>query len=55
MMKNAIERENFIIGGDFLKDGEYHLVVHVWLMNGNGEFLLTKRLPCCLHGARKQW
>ncbi len=31
--------------GDFLKDGEYHLVVHVWLQNSNGEFLLTKRTP----------
>lgn len=31
--------------GDFLKDGEYHLVVHVWLQNSNGEFLLTKRSP----------
>ena len=31
--------------GDFLKDGEYHLVVHVWLQNSNGDFLLTKRSP----------
>ena len=31
--------------GDFLEDGEYHLVVHVWLMNSSGEFLLTKRAP----------
>lgn len=31
--------------GDFFEDGEYHLVVHVWLMNSNGEFLLTKRTP----------
>lgn len=31
--------------GDFLDDGEYHLVVHVWLMNSRGEFLLTKRTP----------
>lgn len=29
--------------GDLLKDGEYHLVVHAWLMNSRGEFLLTKR------------
>lgn len=31
--------------GDPLKPGEYHLVVHVWLMNSKGEFLLTKRAP----------
>ena len=31
--------------GDFLENGEYHLVVHVWLQNSNGEFLLTKRTP----------
>lgn len=31
--------------GDFLKKGEYHLVVHVWLLNSKGEFLLTKRAP----------
>lgn len=29
--------------GDFLGEGEYHLVVHVWLLNSRGEFLLTKR------------
>ena len=31
--------------GDPLKDREYHLVVHVWLQNSKGEFLLTKRSP----------
>lgn len=31
--------------GDFLKKGEYHLVVHVWLQNHKGEYLLTKRTP----------
>ena len=31
--------------GDFLKKGEYHLVVHIWLLNSKGEFLLTKRAP----------
>lgn len=24
---------------------EYHLVVHVWIKNSNGEFLITKRTP----------
>ncbi len=32
--------------GDFLEEGDYHLVVHVWLLNSSGEFLLTKRAPC---------
>ncbi|PWM47422.1 MAG: hypothetical protein DBX47_00750 [Clostridiales bacterium] len=31
--------------GDFLAKGDYHIVVHVWIQNTNGEFLLTKRTP----------
>ena len=31
--------------GDRMQDGDYHLTVHVWLMNSKGEFLLTKRSP----------
>ena len=31
--------------GDFLDEGEYHLVVHVWLQNSCGELLITKRAP----------
>lgn len=31
--------------GDALMPGEYHLVVHVWIMNSHGEYLLTKRSP----------
>ncbi len=31
--------------GDYLEEGEYHLVVHVWLRNSRGEYLLTKRTP----------
>lgn len=31
--------------GDFLEEGDYHLVVHIWLLNSKGEFLLTKRAP----------
>ena len=31
--------------GDRMKDGDYHLTVHVWLVNSKGEFLLTKRSP----------
>jgi len=31
--------------GDPLPEGEYHLVVYVWMLNSRGEFLLTKRSP----------
>ena len=31
--------------GDPLKAGEYHLVVHVWMLNHEGKFLLAKRSP----------
>ena len=29
--------------GKPLADGEYHLVVHIWVQNENGDFLITKR------------
>ena len=28
-----------------LDEGDYHLVVHVWIQNSKGEFLVTKRTP----------
>ena len=28
-----------------MKPGDYHLVVHVWIMNSKGEFLISKRTP----------
>lgn len=31
--------------GEPLMDGDYHLVVHIWLRNSKGEYLLTKRAP----------
>lgn len=31
--------------GNNLIDGEYHLVVNAWIMNDNGEFLITQRAP----------
>lgn len=31
--------------GDEMKIGEYHLVVHVWIQNSLGEYLITKRAP----------
>ena len=29
--------------GDPLLEGEYHLVVHIWVRNSTGAFLITKR------------
>jgi len=29
--------------GEKLAEGDYHLVVHIWLVNTHGEFLITKR------------
>ena len=31
--------------GDALQPGDYHLVVHVWLLNSRGEFLIDQRSP----------
>lgn len=28
-----------------MKDGDYHIVVHVWIMNDRGKFLIQKRQP----------
>jgi len=28
-----------------VKEGDYHLVVHVWIVNDSGEFLIQKRQP----------
>lgn len=39
--KNMLERK--VRRGDKLNDGEYHLVVNVWLQNKKGEFLISQR------------
>lgn len=31
--------------GDPLRSGEFHLVVHIWILSREGKFLLTKRSP----------
>ena len=31
--------------GDPMPVGDYHLIVHVWIVNGNGEFFITQRAP----------
>jgi isopentenyldiphosphate isomerase len=32
-----------IVRGEQLQDGECHLVVHIWILNDKGEFLIQKR------------
>lgn len=39
----GIKSGKTIIKGTELKTGEYHLVVHIWIVNSNGEFLIQKR------------
>ncbi|HBL84388.1 MAG: hypothetical protein A2Y17_04825 [Clostridiales bacterium GWF2_38_85] len=29
--------------GKIMQKGEYHLVAQVWIMNGKGEFLISRR------------
>ncbi|WP_053365002.1 NUDIX hydrolase [Bacillus sp. FJAT-27245] len=33
------------IRGEKLATGEFHLVVHVWILNSRGEYLIQKRAP----------
>jgi len=35
----------FVRRGDELKEGEYHLVLHIWIKNSKGEYLISKRCP----------
>ncbi|HYK73867.1 MAG TPA: NUDIX domain-containing protein [Pseudoneobacillus sp.] len=32
-----------IIRGEKLQENEYHLVIHIWIQNSQGEFLIQKR------------
>ncbi len=31
--------------GEPLSEGDYHMVIHVWIQNSQGDFLITKRSP----------
>lgn len=35
-----------IVRGQKLKEDEYHLVVHIWIINSSGNFLIQKRAAC---------
>lgn len=43
--KNRERTGRTIIRGNPVKDGDYILVVHVWIINDNDEFLIQKRHP----------
>lgn len=43
--ENGAATGRYIERGKPMKKGEYHLVVFVWIINGKGEFLLSKRTP----------
>lgn len=39
--RNKLNKDH--VRGIKLNDGEYHLVVHVWIKNKNGKYLMSKR------------
>ncbi|MGE7952008.1 NUDIX hydrolase [Lysinibacillus xylanilyticus] len=41
--KNRSKTNKSHVRGAKLADGDYHIVVHVWIRNNKGEILLTKR------------
>lgn len=43
--KNKNKTNKRHVRGEKLADGDYHVVVHVWIKNYKGEILLTKRHP----------
>ena len=47
---DVYDRERNLTGrfhrrGEPLQQGDYHMVIHVWLQNSKGQFLITKRSP----------
>ena len=42
--KNRIKIGNCVRGDSFAPD-TYHIVVDIWVLNGDGEFLVTRRAP----------
>lgn len=43
--ENRILKSGTMIRGHRIKDGDYHLTVHVCIFNSNGEMLIQKRQP----------
>jgi 8-oxo-dGTP pyrophosphatase MutT (NUDIX family) len=42
---NRVRTGRTAVRGKPLLPGEYHLVVHIWIQNGRGEYLIQKRAP----------
>jgi len=40
---NRVKTGRLVKRGDPMSPDDYHLVVHVWIRNSNGEFLISKR------------
>lgn len=43
--ENFNKLDKTVFRGDKLSDDEYHLVINAWIINDNGEFLITQRSP----------
>jgi 8-oxo-dGTP diphosphatase len=41
--KDRQKTKKTIVRGEPLGEGEYHLVVHMWIINSKGQFLIQKR------------
>lgn len=41
--KNKRKLGRTAVRGDDLAEGEYHLVVHIWIKNGEGKYLISQR------------
>lgn len=48
--KNRVITGNTMIRGNKIKEGDYHLVVHVIIFNSNGEMLIQQR-----QSTKKEW
>lgn len=41
--KGVLTGKTTVRGKGFLKPGEYHLVVHIWVISGDGRYLIQRR------------
>ena len=41
--KGVLTGKTTVRGRGFLKPGEYHLVVHIWVVSGDGRYLIQRR------------
>ncbi|WP_059172367.1 NUDIX domain-containing protein [Bacillus sp. FJAT-27445] len=43
--RNRVKTGKTAIRGEKLAQGDFHLVVHIWILNSKGEYLIQKRAP----------